>query len=66
MYRIRFHQEVLDSVLLACRLAEHPRVRLPVIINLDGFYLSVTRVASCRPSSRTPSRFAPASRSARP
>ncbi len=36
-------QEVLDSVLLAYRLAEHPGVRLPVIVNMDGFYLSFTR-----------------------
>ncbi len=36
-------QEVLDSVLLAFRLAEDQRVHLPVIVNLDGFYLSFTR-----------------------
>ncbi|MEW6388050.1 MAG: pyruvate synthase [Thermodesulfobacteriota bacterium] len=36
-------QEVLDSVLLAFRLAEDPRVRLPVLVNMDGFYLSFTR-----------------------
>jgi pyruvate ferredoxin oxidoreductase alpha subunit len=36
-------QEVLDSVLMAFRLAEDRRVRLPVIVNLDGFYLSFTR-----------------------
>lgn len=36
-------QEVFDSVLIAYRLAEHTRVRLPVIVNLDGFYLSFTR-----------------------
>lgn len=36
-------QEVLDSVLIAFRLGEDPRVRLPVIVNLDGFYLSFTR-----------------------
>jgi pyruvate ferredoxin oxidoreductase alpha subunit len=36
-------QEVLDSVLMAYRLSEDPRVRLPVIVNLDGFYLSFTR-----------------------
>jgi len=36
-------QEVLDSVLLAYRMAEDHRVRLPVIVNLDGFYLSFTR-----------------------
>lgn len=36
-------QEVLDSILMAYRLAEDERVRLPVIVNLDGFYLSFTR-----------------------
>ena len=36
-------QEVLDSVLIAYRLAEDARVRLPAIVNLDGFYLSFTR-----------------------
>jgi pyruvate ferredoxin oxidoreductase alpha subunit len=36
-------QEVLDSTLLAYRLAEDSRVRLPVLVNLDGFYLSFTR-----------------------
>ncbi len=36
-------QEVLDSMLIAYRLAEDERVRLPVIVNLDGFYLSFTR-----------------------
>jgi pyruvate ferredoxin oxidoreductase alpha subunit len=34
---------VLDSVLLAYRLGEDRRVRLPVIVNLDGFTLSFTR-----------------------
>ena len=36
-------QEVLDSVLIAYRLAEDPGVRLPAIVNLDGFHLSFTR-----------------------
>ena len=36
-------QEVLDSVLMAYRIAEDPRVLLPVMVNLDGFYLSFTR-----------------------
>jgi len=36
-------QEVLDSVLIAYRMAEDTRVRLPVMVNLDGFYLSFTR-----------------------
>lgn len=36
-------QEALDSVLLAYRMAEHPDVQLPVLVNLDGFHLSFTR-----------------------
>lgn len=36
-------QEVVDSVLMAFRLAEHATVRLPVIVNIDGFHLSFTR-----------------------
>jgi pyruvate ferredoxin oxidoreductase alpha subunit len=36
-------QEVLDSTLMAFRLAEHECIRLPVIVNMDGFYLSFTR-----------------------
>ena len=36
-------QEVVDSVLIAYRLGEAADVRLPVIVNLDGFYLSYTR-----------------------
>jgi pyruvate ferredoxin oxidoreductase alpha subunit len=36
-------QEVVDSILLAYRIAEDSRVLLPVIVNLDGFYLSFTR-----------------------
>lgn len=36
-------QEVLDYILLAYRLAEDPEVCLPVLVNLDGFYLSFTR-----------------------
>jgi pyruvate ferredoxin oxidoreductase alpha subunit len=36
-------QEVLDSILMAYRINEDPRVLLPSIVNLDGFYLSFTR-----------------------
>jgi pyruvate ferredoxin oxidoreductase alpha subunit len=36
-------QEVLDTILMGYRLAEDTRIRLPVIVNLDGFYLSFTR-----------------------
>lgn len=36
-------QEVLDSILMAYRIAEDERVLLPVIVNMDGFQLSFTR-----------------------
>ncbi len=36
-------QEVLDSVLMAYRITEDRNIRLPVLVNLDGFYLSFTR-----------------------
>jgi pyruvate ferredoxin oxidoreductase alpha subunit len=36
-------QEIVDSILIAYRLAEHAHVRVPAIVNLDGFYLSFTR-----------------------
>ncbi len=46
-------QEVLDSVLMAYRLAEHHQVKLPVIVNQDGFYLSFTREPVEIPDSKT-------------
>ncbi len=52
-------QEVLDSVLLAFRVAEDPRVRLPVIVNLDGFYLSFTREPVKVPSVQEVAGFLP-------
>jgi len=53
-------QEVLDSILIAYRLAEDARVRLPVIVNLDGFYLSFTREPVEIPAAEVVERFLPA------
>jgi len=50
-------QEVLDSVLMAFRLAEDRRVRLPVMVNLDGFYLSFTREPVEIPEAAAVNRF---------
>jgi pyruvate ferredoxin oxidoreductase alpha subunit len=50
-------QEVLDSTLIAYRLAEDKNVRLPVIVNLDGFYLSFTREPVEIPDAETTKRF---------
>ncbi|MEN8264619.1 MAG: pyruvate synthase [Nitrospirota bacterium] len=52
-------QEVLDSTLMAYRLAEDERVRLPVIVNMDGFYLSFTREPVEIPDTKAVSRFLP-------
>ena len=52
-------QEVLDSILLAYRTAEDGRVRLPAIVNLDGFYLSFTREPVDIPEARKVERFLP-------
>jgi pyruvate ferredoxin oxidoreductase alpha subunit len=50
-------QEVLDSTLIAFRLAEDERIRLPVIVNLDGFYLSFTREPVDLPDASAARRF---------
>jgi pyruvate ferredoxin oxidoreductase alpha subunit len=50
-------QEILDSILIAYRLAEHDRVRLPVIVNQDGFYLSFTREPVEIPDARSAAEF---------
>jgi len=52
-------QEVVDAVLLAYRISEDHRVRLPVIVNLDGFYLSFTREPVDLPEASRISRFLP-------
>jgi len=50
-------QEVLDFVLLAHRLGEDARVRLPVLVNLDGFTLSFTREPVEQPLASVAARF---------
>ena len=52
-------QEVLDTVLLAYRIAEDALVSLPVIVNLDGFYLSFTREPVEIPSAEAVHEFLP-------
>ncbi len=52
-------QEVLDGVLLAYRLGEAAEVRLPVIVNLDGFYLSFTREPVTLPEPEQVAEFLP-------
>ena len=52
-------QEVVDSILMAYRIAEDERVMLPVIVNLDGFTLSFTREPVSLPDPDTVRRFLP-------
>jgi len=52
-------QEVLDSILMAYRLAEDERVLLPVLVNMDGFYLSFTREPVEIPDIKKVKRFLP-------
>lgn len=52
-------QEVLDSILMAYRIAEDERVMLPVIVNLDGFTLSFTREPVSLPDPDRVRRFLP-------
>lgn len=53
-------QEIVDTVLIAYRLAEDPRIRLPAMVNQDGFYLSFTREAVELPEPAAAQRFLPA------
>ena len=50
-------QEITDSVLMAYRLAEHKDIRIPAIVNLDGFYLSFTREPVDLPDSEKAATF---------
>ena len=52
-------QETLDATLLAYRIAEDHRVRLPVLVNLDGFYLSFTREPVILPDAAAVADFLP-------
>jgi pyruvate ferredoxin oxidoreductase alpha subunit len=55
-------QEVLDSVLMAFRIAEDSRVSLPTLVNLDGFFLSFTREPVEMPDVDLVQQFLPAFR----
>ncbi len=53
------NQEVLDTTLIAYRLAEDPAVRLPAMVAEDAFYLSHTVEPVDVPSQETVDRFLP-------
>jgi len=59
-------QEVFDSILMAYRIAEDPRVCLPVLVNLDGFVLSFTREPVSLPTEAQVREFLPPFRAVQP
>ncbi len=52
-------QEALDAVLMGYKISEDERVFLPVIVNLDGFYLSFTREPVEIPDQKDVKKFLP-------
>jgi len=52
-------QDVLDSIIMGYRISEDPMVNIPVLVNLDGFYLSYTREKVDIPDSNYVSEFLP-------
>ncbi len=60
---LQFHaatcQEVVDLTLMAYRISEDPAVRLPSLVNLDGFYLSFTREPVTLPEPEAVAKFLP-------
>ncbi len=52
-------QEVFDFILIGYRIAENPQVCLPVLVNMDGFYLSFTREPVIIPDPKAISEFLP-------
>ena len=52
-------QEILDTILMAYRISEDGRVLLPVLINMDGFYLSFTREPVLIPDKKEIRKFLP-------
>jgi len=57
------NQEVLDGVLMACRIAEDARVLLPAMVCLDGFFLSHASGVVLVPGQAEVDSFLPAYRS---
>jgi pyruvate ferredoxin oxidoreductase alpha subunit len=53
-------QEILDFILMGYKIAEHPLVSLPVLVNMDGFTLSFSREPVTIPDEKAVREFLPA------
>lgn len=54
------HQDLVDTILLAFRVAEDPRILLPSIVALDGFVTSHTQMVVDIPEQELVDRYLPA------
>ncbi len=59
-------QEILDFVLMGYKIAEHPLVSVPVLVNMDGFVLSFSREPVVIPDEKSARDFLPAFQPAQP
>jgi pyruvate/2-oxoacid:ferredoxin oxidoreductase alpha subunit len=57
------HQDLVDTILIAFRVAEDPRVLLPALIAQDGFVVSHTQMVVDLPEQEQVDRYLPACRS---
>ena len=53
------HQDLVDTILLAFRVAEHPRVMLPAMVAMDGFVTSHTQMVVELPEQEQVDRYLP-------
>jgi pyruvate ferredoxin oxidoreductase alpha subunit len=53
------NQEVLDSVFIAYKVGENPKISLPSIVNMDGFIHSYTRTQVDVPEQKLVDKFLP-------
>ncbi len=59
MFSCETNQEVLDSIIMAYKIAENEKVLLPVLINMDGFIHSYTRTQVEIPKQSLVDKFLP-------
>ncbi|HKQ48967.1 MAG TPA: pyruvate ferredoxin oxidoreductase [Phycisphaerae bacterium] len=53
------HQDLADTILLAFRIAEDPRILLPVMVALDGFVISHTQMVVDLPTQEQVDQYLP-------
>jgi pyruvate ferredoxin oxidoreductase alpha subunit len=59
-------QEVLDFVLMGYKIAEHPLISIPLLVNMDGFVLSFSREPVMIPDEKAVLEFLPPYKPAQP